>query len=593
MSNLLQIIEGHKAFGPKVLFEEATFSIEEGEHVGVIGPNGAGKSTLFKILVEQDELDSGEFVRKKGLKLGYLSQHDDWTPETRVEDYLSQGTSMPLWELKSLGRGLGLGETHFNSKVRDLSGGYRTRIKLLYLLGTQPDLLLLDEPTNYLDLESVLTLEKFLQETSSSFLLISHDREFLRRTTDHILEVESGDIVKFNGGLDDYFEQKQILRSQLETAALSQSQKKAQILEFVARFGAKASKAKQAQSRLKQVEKMEDIDLKPLPIKARIKIPPPKHCGKTIMTLDQVSLGYGEKIILSGVSFSIQRGDHIAVVGVNGAGKSTLLKALANLLDAKTGAKTLGYEVSIGYYAQHVGEALDPKLTVLESLLSAADGDVSVQDVKNLAGSLLFSGDDMDKRISVLSGGEKARVAFGQILLQRSPFLILDEPTNHLDFQTVEALTEALNSYEGTVVVVSHDRSFTRRVGKKILEVRDGKVGLYLGSYDEYVWSQSQKISSRPEEGTQLPLEGPSKKTNIALQKNSTFNSAKRLKQIEKEIQKVDQELESLLALQNQISLEPGFSAQRGQELKVMSEKIDQLKIQKNSLEEEWLILSP
>ena len=244
MSNLLQLQQGSKFFGPKKIFDQAQFSINEGEHVGVIGPNGAGKTTLFRILTGLDTFDSGTLVKSKSLRLGYLPQHDQWREGQTIEDYLTEGCEMPLWELKSLGRELGITEDLYKRPVMSLSGGYRMRCKLLYLIGQDPNLMLLDEPTNYLDLETTLVLEKFLQGYKGAFLLISHDREFLRRTTDHVLEVEQGEITKYNGNLDDYFEQKEMLRNQLEARAMSIQEKRQQVLDFVSKFGAKASKAR-------------------------------------------------------------------------------------------------------------------------------------------------------------------------------------------------------------------------------------------------------------------------------------------------------------------------------------------------------------
>ena len=282
MDNLLQLQLGSKSFGSRLIFNGASFAVNESEHVGVIGPNGAGKTTLFKILVGEEQLDSGKLIRSKSLRIGYLSQHDSWKEGETIEDFIARNAHLPLWELKSLGRGLGLDENHYAAPVQSLSGGYRMRAKLLQLLGQEPDLMLLDEPTNYLDLETLLVLEKFLQGYTRSFLLISHDREFLRRTTDHILEVEAGEVTKYNGTIDDYFEQKEMLRAQLAARAYSLEEKRAQILDFVARFGAKATKASQAQSRLKSLQKMESIELKPLPVSAKIRIPPPARVGKIV-----------------------------------------------------------------------------------------------------------------------------------------------------------------------------------------------------------------------------------------------------------------------------------------------------------------------
>ena len=502
MSNLFQLQKGAKAYGTKSLFADVNFAINESEHIGVIGPNGAGKTTLFKIMTDQENLDEGEMIRSQSLRLGYLAQHDNWLPGQTVEDYLSNDCVKPIWELKALGQDLGLTLEIFSRPVAALSGGYRMRCKLLYLIGQEPNLMLLDEPTNYLDLETTLVLERFLQSYQGAFLLISHDREFLRRTTDHILEVEEGDITKFNGNLDDYFEQKTLLRTQLEARALSLQEKKNEVLQFVAKFGAKASKAKQAQSRLKSLDRMESIELKSVPVKALIRIPPPARSPKVIAKLEGAQLGYGEKIILSNVDFLLNKGDHFAVVGLNGAGKSTLLKVLAGAMSPLKGVFSRGEQVETGYYAQHVAENLDPNYSVIENMVAKAHREVLRQETLNMAGSLLFSGDDIHKKVAVLSGGEKSRVALGQILLQKASCLILDEPTNHLDFQTVEALTQALMAYEGTIVVVSHDRSFVRRIGSKILEINNGSASVYPGTYDEYVWSLQKGALSQREKST-------------------------------------------------------------------------------------------
>lgn len=487
--NLLQLHGGCKQFGAKILFQEARFSINQGDHVGVIGPNGAGKTTLFRILAGLDTLDSGELIKAQKLSIGYLEQEAKEPGNMTAEEYLVQSCNTPIWELKKLGLDLGLSEFHFERSFQELSGGYRMRMKLLQLIGREPNLMLLDEPTNFLDLESILTLEKFLQGYKSAFLLISHDREFLKRTTEHTLEVESPDITKFPGHIDDYFEQKAQLRTILEAQAANQENKRKSIQDFVDRFGAKATKARQAQSRMKMLEKMEKIEIKDLPVKAKIKIPPPIHTGKESLILSDADLGYPDKKVVDSCTVRLERGDHLGVVGFNGVGKSTLLKSLAGRLPLLRGEVKLGYQVSLSYYAQHVSEDLDPRDTVLACLQKAAHSDVLAQDILNLAGSLLFSGESVYKKVSVLSGGEKSRVAIGQILLKRSPLLLLDEPTNHLDFDTVEALTESLREYPGSLIVVSHDRSFIGRIATKILEIRDGRAEIYPGTYDDYLWS--------------------------------------------------------------------------------------------------------
>jgi ATP-binding cassette subfamily F protein 3 len=316
------------------------------------------------------------------------------------------------------------------------------------------------------------------------------------------VEVEAGEITKYNGNIDDYFEQKQLLRAQLAAEAANQAEKRKAILDFVNRFGAKATKAKQAQSKMKRLEKMEEIEFKPAPVSAVIQIPQSTHVGRSVLTLERACFGYGDRAVIQNVNFEIQRGDHVAVVGLNGAGKSTLLKGLAGTLAPLTGERKLGYQAEIAIFNQHVVEVLEPEDTVIESLQSAASSAVLPQEVRNMAGSLLFSSDQIHKKIKVLSGGEKSRVALGRILLKKVPCLLLDEPTNHLDFQTVEALTQALNRFTGTLVVVSHDRGFIRRVATKIMEVSDGRVHLYPGTYDEYVWSLQKSLAAESETET-------------------------------------------------------------------------------------------
>jgi ATP-binding cassette subfamily F protein 3 len=603
VSNLLQLQEGSKAYGAKLLFNDATFAINEGEHVGVIGPNGAGKTTLFKILTEQETLDHGVVIRSKSLRIGYLAQHESWGETETIEEYLGKDCITPLWELKSLAQGLGLSEEMFSQPVRSLSGGYRMRCKLLYLIGQEPNLMLLDEPTNYLDLETLMVLENFLQSYKGAFLLISHDREFLRRTADHILEVEGGEITKFNGTIEDYFEQKELLRAQLQARALSLQEKRKEILDFVARFGAKATKASQAQSRLKMLDRMESIELKPLPVGAAIHLPSPTKTGKLILNLKGADLGYGEKVVLKNVRFLLQNGDHLAVVGLNGAGKSTLLKALAGLLSPLRGEIETGYQVSIGYFAQHVAENLRSGDTVLDAMMRDAHPDVTRQEALNLAGSLLFSGDDVQKKISVLSGGEKARVALGRILLQRCPCLILDEPTNHLDFQTVEALTQALVRYEGTVVVVSHDRSFVRRIGTKILEIRNGSVELYPGTYDDYVWSIQKgalgeiRASEAATQKTGRSSAGPCATFSEAENASVPVNYKERKKALDRSLRQAERGLEeidkTLPSLHEKLqTLSDRIAQSSGAEATSLIQEIGELQAKIDSLESDWLTLS-
>lgn len=605
---LLQVHNGSKAFGSRTLFERASFAVNEGEHIGVIGPNGAGKTTLFRCLTLQDQLDNGQIIRSHSLRLGYLAQEEFFEPNLSVSEYWEKTCQMPLWDLKRLGQKMGLTETHFSSPVAELSGGYRMRCKLIGLIGQQPNLLLLDEPTNYLDLESLLVLEEFLQTFDGAFLLISHDREFLRRTTDHTLEVEAGDFTKFNGHIDDYFEQKALLREQLSKQAMSQDAKRKAILQFAARFGAKATKARQVQSRLKRLDKMGSIDLKPVLVGASIPIAPPFRTGKTVLAAEGLCIGYGDRTILSGIELSLERADHVGIVGVNGAGKTSLLKVLAGVMAPLQGTVKSGHGVTVGYYAQHVAEELNQTDTVYEALMRKAHPDILPQQARDLAGALLFSGTDIEKPVKILSGGEKARVALGQILLKRSPLLILDEPTNHLDFHTVEALTQALQTYEGAIVIVSHDRSFIKRLAKKIIEIKDGKALLYPGSYDEYVWSQRQGVLSLPSEPSKSTMD-PTPATKASTSKpysalspgldrsmGHSFNPKEKRKLFEKEISTFEKEISRI---QKKISsdekrcieLTESLQTSSGSEAQNKMKELSDIGAQMSSLEEEWFAL--
>ena len=484
----MQVQNASLSLGTKLLFSEVSFSINSEEHIGLIGANGAGKTSLFKSIIGQYEFDSGSMIKKNSLRIAYLAQDSEWNLEQSIEEYLEQSARLPIWYLKNLGESLGLKDISFDTRISSLSGGFRMRVQLLNIIGQEPDLMLLDEPTNFLDLEN------FLQTAKCSFILISHDREFLKRVAHHIIEIEDQKITKFNGNIEDYFEQKREWEELLQRQAMNQEQKRKSLEAFVDRFRAKASKAKQAQSRLKQLNKMESIEVKALPVKAKIAIPSPMHTGKEVLSIENAVVAYGDRVILKDLNLKINRGDHLGVVGFNGAGKSSLLKLIAQKIQSPVGKLEYGYMVDFAYFAQHSTEQLLENETVYQALERAAHKDILPQEIMNIAGSLLFSGSDINKKIAVLSGGEKSRVALGQILLQKKSFLILDEPTNHLDFDTVESLTQALQAYTGSLIGVSHDRSFISRLCSKILEIKNSTLNLYPGTYEEYLWSLEKGV---------------------------------------------------------------------------------------------------
>ena len=552
MGTLLQLVEADKHIGPKQLFSGASFIVNEGEHIGVIGPNGAGKTTLFKILVRELELDGGKVIEASKLRLGYLDQQSTWELTEKAEDYLEANCSLPIWTLKTLGLDLGLSEAHFNAPLQSLSGGFRMRMKLLYLIGQEPNCMLLDEPTNFLDLETLFVLEAFLKQAKCAFLLISHDRTFLNKVTSITLEVAHQKITRYEGNVDAYLAYQAERSILLEKTASKEAQKRQAIEDFASRFGAKASKAKQVQSRIKLLDKMEVTEAMPVMTLPVIRIPEPSHTGKETLNIQSATLGYPTKRVLEGVDFRLKKGEHLAVVGFNGSGKSTFLKSLSGQLGLLEGKLDIGYQVSFGYYAQHVPESLDPDMTVFEALVAEAHPQVGEQDIKDIAGALLFKGHDVEKKIGVLSGGEKSRVAIGQILLKKSPCLLLDEPTNHLDFMTVEALTQGLKKYPGTVVVVSHDRNFINEIATTILEMKDGQARYYPGTYQEYCWSVEKGMLSNSTPAAQTKSSSVKKDTpakGVSLGKLS--QAARKLeKQVAKQTNQLGRLKEKMAAAQ-------------------------------------------
>ncbi len=582
--NLLQIQNGYKSYATKDLFDDITVSVNLGEHIGIVGANGTGKTTFFKIVIGQEELDSGSVIKSKELKLGYLAQEDVWQKDETITDYID-GLSRPLWELKDLGQSLGLKPEMFDQPIESLSGGYRMRCKLLRLIGKEPNLLLLDEPTNYLDLESLIVLENFLKKYEGAFLLITHDHEFLKKVTNTTIGFQNKKVEKISGNVDFYFEQKQLQNEILTKQKFNQDKKKKQLQDFVTRFGAKNTKAKQAKSKMKQIERMEDIDAPDTFIpKVNIKLPQPIRTGRFTFALEDVNLGYTEQPVISDISFNIERGDHVAVVGYNGAGKSTFLKGLAGHLKPQKGELQIGQNNVISYFGQHVPEELNLTNTILSELHEGLDLSIDDQMVLDIAGALMFSGDDLNKKISVLSGGEKVRVALAKILLKKNSCLLLDEPTNHLDFYTVEALANALNLYEGTVVFVSHDRKFVRNIAQKILIVNKGKLELYPGNYDEYLWSLEKGLLAN------IKTDDSKEETKTTWVKKETRkpNAYKRKKELERTIRMSEKKMNQLDQDIEKLNLDIASQDSIDEKMKLIA-SLEDAHHQKNASEEEWL----
>ncbi len=585
--NLIQIQNGYKSFATKDLFIDINLAVNTGEHIGVVGANGTGKTTFFKILIGSGELDSGKVIRSKDLKLGYLAQEDHWDEGHTPEHYL-QGLEKPLWELKTLGEQLGISPEQFTMPISSLSGGYRMRCKLLRLIGENPNLLLLDEPTNYLDLESLIVLENFLINYEGAFLLITHDHEFLKRVTNVTVGFENHKVDKITGNVDFFFEQKKLQYEIQEKHKLDQDKKKQELENFIKRFGAKATKAKQAQSKMKQLEKMEDIEApSSFQPKVNIRLPKPVHSGRFAFEFEEARLGYGEKTILNHINLSIERGNHIAVVGYNGAGKSTFLKGLGGLLPLQAGVMKVGMNSQVSYFGQHVPEELNLKNTIIEELHEDLSLEVEDQMVLDIAGALMFSGDDLNKSVSVLSGGEKVRVSLAKILLKKSSCLLLDEPTNHLDFYTVASLAQALKLYEGTVVFVSHDRKFVKEVAQKVMLVNNGQLELYPGTYEEYVWSLQKGILSNLGGAVPEDLEGSSA-SSAEKTKPKNNKNYKRKKELSKLIKKCERDIEKIEADISNLNKDIQDQEDISEKMKSIS-LLEKAHLKKDSVEELWL----
>ncbi len=507
---LLQLNNIHKSYGARVILEDATASFSEEQKIGMIGRNGAGKSTLCKIITGHEEKDGGEIVKSADLRLSYLEQHDPYKLDETVIDFLMRYTGKEEWQCGKIAGQFQLKNDILKATIGSLSGGFRTRVKLTSMLLTEPNFLLLDEPTNYLDLKTLILLEEFLQGYPGGFLIVSHDREFLKKTCEHTLEVENGGCTLYPGSVENYL----IFKEEQKAQALSYNKnveaKQKQLQEFVDRFRAKASKASQAKSKMKQIEKLKTIDVGHALSNVHIKIPQVDTRNGVALVCSDLAIGYPDKLVASRIHVDIDHGKHVAVLGDNGQGKTTFLRTIAGELESKGGKFRWGYGASLGYYAQHVFVSLDPETDVYTHLSNVAAAGVTRQEILNLAGSFLFKGEDVKKKVKVLSGGERARLCLAGLLLTKSQILLLDEPTNHLDFETVEALGHALKGFSGTLFFVSHDRTFVNLVANEIIEVGGGDVRRYPGTYEEYVYHLEKTLKEELNVG--VPPVGAQKK---------------------------------------------------------------------------------
>jgi len=542
---MIQLQGAGKRFGPTILFEDLDWMIGPHERVGIVGANGTGKSTLLKVLAGIESLDYGAVNCAKGISFGYLPQDGlelsgrsvfqecmtvfadliameremedlshrmgDLNPQDAERYHLLEtefrtrdGYALEAKVSAVLG-GLGFSKEDWQRRTEEFSGGWQMRIALAKLLLQQPNLLLLDEPTNHLDLETRNWLEEFLEAYPYAYVLISHDRYFLDVTVTRTIEIWNKKVHFYSGNYESYLKQKTERRDNLEAAYRNQKVRIDQLEAFITRFRYQATKARQVQSRIKELEKVERIEVPPDEKTIHFHFPQPKPSGRAVADFKGVAKNYGPKHVFSGVSFVIERGDRVALVGVNGAGKSTLIKLLAGIEPLTAGEYKPGYHVESAYYAQDQYKELDPSAQLLYDLREAWPRGTDTE-LRNLLGCFLFSADDVFKPLGVLSGGERNRYALARMMMSPSNFLLLDEPTNHLDLRAKDVLLAALQEYTGTVVFVSHDRYFIDNLATRVFEVGDGRVEVYPGNYEDYLW---RKGGAAPPPATLAELTAP------------------------------------------------------------------------------------
>ncbi|MGI8988539.1 MAG: ABC-F family ATP-binding cassette domain-containing protein [Bryobacteraceae bacterium] len=634
---MIQLSGAGKRFGPKVLFEDFDWLITPKERVGIVGANGTGKSTLLKVLGDIEGLDSGAVNRMKGITTGYLPQdgltlsgrtvfqecmsvfdelraleeeQEQLTARMSELDHESSEYAQVADRFHSIEsefrardgysiesqvgavlQGLGFSRDDWGRPTETFSGGWQMRIALGKLLLEKPNLLLLDEPTNHLDLEARDWLESYLNSYPYAFVLISHDRYFLDVTVKRIAELWNKRIYFYTGGYSKFEMQKGERRTQLVAAQANQKDRIEQLEAFINRFRYTATKAKQVQSRIKELEKIERIEIPPEEKTIHFRFPQPKPSGRVVAEFKKVSKSYGEKHVFSKAEFMIERGDRVALVGVNGAGKSTLIKILAGAEPVSTGEFTLGHNVQPDYFAQDQYKELDPDARMLDDLGIVAPRATNTE-LRTILGSFLFSEDDVFKRIGVLSGGERNRYALARMLMMPSNFLLLDEPTNHLDMRAKDVLLEALQKFTGTVVFVSHDRYFLDQLATRVFEIGGGEVRVYPGNYEDYLWRKTggpelaaeaaKKAEPKPESkpatttaAAPAPASGVEKRVNpMQLRKITDRHRAieERIGKLEDEIANHERDLSNFTSVEQTVKLNDIVTARRGDLEKLLAE---------------------
>ncbi len=612
-------------FGAAPIFSKVNFSIENNARIGLVGPNGAGKTTLLKIMTGRQEASQGEFTVNKGIELGYIAQEHDFDEEKSIweemltvfQPLIDQGQQLEKLqyaiadhpedeellrrldqaqynfeqaggytyqaEIKSMLNGFNFPEATWNKQIASLSGGEKTRLSFVKLLLKKPPLLLLDEPTNYLDLDTLDWLEAFLKNYPGAILTVSHDQYFLDHLATQIFELQHGELTVFKGNYSQYLAQRELRDQQQEAAYEKQQEEIKREEEFIQKNIVRASTTKQAQSRRKALEKMELVDPPKHKSKVRIKFDSARPSGKEVLILKDLAVGYPDKTILKDISFQINKGDRVAIIGQNGIGKSTLLKTVMKQLPVKSGAIKYGASLDIGYYDQEL-QGLDYSKTVIDTIWDRHK-DMNEKDIRSILASFLFTAKDIDKQVSQLSGGQRARLTLTVLSMEHNNFLLMDEPTNHLDLDAKEVLEKALADYDGTLLFVSHDRYFINKLANKIVVAKDGQAKIYEGNYTYYLNEKAKEEAAAQETAAQeAPVVKAVSESKFSYQEQKKRDSEKR--KLERQVAQAEKDLEELEAKEQEIQeamADPAIAADFSklgplqEELTAVQEKISQV----------------